>query len=235
MTAGPSAQAGPASRRGMFLVAYRIRRPNQAIDIGVRADMPIKRRRLILLSLTCSRPRSGGTEAIPRRGRFSGATTRPFILTVPNTSTGNGQPDVHPLRRPLWRERVSGRRMQVGVAGRVVRTARQGLVGVLDPANHALVLEHRGRLGDRPPRPRRARVGVSLLQRLGQGHESRGRERQHANAPQVSGGHRGVRPLHQGGALPGRRPQPDDAGMAAPRMAPLRPSISARKRGLRGS
>ncbi len=67
------------------------------------------------------------------------------------------------------------------LTGGVVRTARQGMVPAGDSANHAVVLEHGGRLGDGSPAAHQAWLGIPLLQYLGQGHEPRGGQRQHAD------------------------------------------------------
>ena len=74
------------------------------------------------------------------------------------------------------------------LAGGLVRAAYQGVVPTGDAANNPLVLEHGGRLGDRSPFAHRARVGVSRLQRVGQGNEPRRGQREHADAPQISRG-----------------------------------------------
>jgi hypothetical protein len=61
----------------------------------------------------------------------------------------------------------------------VVPAARRGVEREGDAADDALVLEHRGGMGDRSPGPGRARVGVRGLPRLEQGDGAHRGEREH--------------------------------------------------------
>ena len=145
--------------------------------------------------------------------------------------------NLHHRRWTLRRGRLPRRSAHAGNPCRMVRTARQDLKRTRNSKHHAVVLEHRSRLGDGTPVVAGAWLGVlgvPLLQHLGQRAGPHRRQRQHAHSAQVPRGNGSMRSLCEGGTLQRGWHDPDDAVVAAPRVVAHRLASTAGKRGMRG-
>ena len=102
------------------------------------------------------------------------------------------------------------------------------------PGDHAVVLEHRDRLGNRAPGAGRARLGLRPADHLGQGPGPHRGKRERPDHQAVPGGDRGVRalPAQADPARAGRAGA--GQGLGPGRVDPIRAAAAAGQRGLRG-
>ena len=166
--------------------------------------------------------RSGGTICLPAApGRRAGC--------IPELADADGDRQRRRVRRPRLPRRHGRHRPH----RRVVPAARRGLEPPGRPGHHAVVLEHRGRLGYRAPAPGPARLGVCAGHHLGQGDRAHRRQRQRQDHPPVPCRLRDLRLLPA--AVRGDRARRPDARAAvdAVRVAAVRPPAEQGQRGLR--
>ena len=120
-----------------------------------------------------------------------------------------------------------------GSTRRLVPAARRGVEPADGGGHDAVVLEHRGRLGHRASAAGRARLGVRAGHHLGQGDQTRRRQRQRPDDPQVSHRHRDLRLLPAAARDPGSGRAHAGATVGASRMAAVRAAAGPGQRRVR--